>query len=82
MEKLYSEAFIEQALIKVHLRIERTIQSVAEELNMNCHTAKKFDETNCRLFFHEKKTSKITKSSNYLMAGSIRQHGINANTTW
>ncbi|MDP1678575.1 MAG: transposase [Candidatus Nitrotoga sp.] len=36
----YSEAFIEQALIKVYSRGERTIQSVAEELNVNCHTVK------------------------------------------
>jgi len=40
MEKRYSEAFIEQALIKVYSRGERTIQSVAEELNVNCHTVK------------------------------------------
>jgi len=33
-------------------------------------------------FIHEKKISKINKSSNYLMAGSIRQCVINANTTW
>jgi hypothetical protein len=51
MEKLYSEAFVEQALIKVYSRGERTIQSVAVELNMNCHTANKFDERNCHLFF-------------------------------
>ena len=36
----YTEAFIEQALIKVYSRGERTIQSVAEELNVNCHTVK------------------------------------------
>ncbi len=40
MAKRYSEAFIEQALIKVYLHGERTIQSVAEELNVNCHTVK------------------------------------------
>ena len=40
MEKRNSEAFIEQALIKVYSRGERTIQSVAEELNVNCHTVK------------------------------------------
>lgn len=36
----YSEAFIEQALFKVYSRGERTIKSVAEELNINCHTVK------------------------------------------
>ncbi len=36
----YSEAFIEQALIKLYSRGERTIQSVAEELNVNGHTVK------------------------------------------
>ncbi len=36
----YSEAFIEQALVKVYSRDDRTVQSVAEELNVNCHTVK------------------------------------------
>ena len=40
MEKRYSKAFIERALIKVYSRGERMIQSVAEELNVNCHMVK------------------------------------------
>lgn len=36
----YSEAFIEQALYKVYSRGERTVKSVAEELNVNGHTVK------------------------------------------
>lgn len=40
MEKRYTEAFIEQALIKVYSRGERTIQSIADELNVNGHTVK------------------------------------------
>lgn len=36
----YSEAFIEQALFKVYSRGERTVKSVAVELNVNCHTVK------------------------------------------
>lgn len=36
----YSEAFIEQALYKVYSRGERTVKSVAEELNVNNHTVK------------------------------------------
>jgi len=36
----YSAAFIEQALIKVYSRGERTVQSVAEELNVNYQTVK------------------------------------------
>ena len=36
----YSEAFIEQALFKVYSRGQRTVKSVAEELNVNCHTVK------------------------------------------
>ena len=40
MSLRYSEAFIEQALIKVYSRGERTVGSVAEELNINCHTVK------------------------------------------
>ena len=36
----YSEAFIEQALFKVYSRGKRSVKSVAEELNVNCHTIK------------------------------------------
>jgi transposase len=36
----YSEAFIDQALFKVYSRGKRTVKSVAEELNVNCHTVK------------------------------------------
>ena len=36
----HSEAFIEQALIKVYSRGERTIKSVADDLNVNHHTLK------------------------------------------
>src|ERR1039457_4268398 len=36
----YSEAFMEQALMKVYSRGERTVQSVADDLNVNCHTVK------------------------------------------
>ncbi len=40
MRTRYSEAFIEQALIKLYSRGGRTIKSVAEELNVNWHTVK------------------------------------------
>jgi len=36
----YSEAFIEQVLFKVYSRGERTVKSVAVELNINHHTLK------------------------------------------
>lgn len=36
----YTAAFIEQALYKVYSRGDRTVKSVAEELNLNCHTVK------------------------------------------
>lgn len=36
----YSEAFIEQALFKVYSRADRTVKSVAEELNVNYQTVK------------------------------------------
>ena len=36
----YSEAFIEQALFKVYSRSERTVKSVAIDLNVNYHTVK------------------------------------------
>ena len=40
MKLTYSESFIEQALVKVYSRGMRTIQSVAEELNINQYTVK------------------------------------------
>lgn len=40
MKLAYSEAFIEQALVKSYSRGERTVNSVAEELNINYHTLK------------------------------------------
>ena len=36
----HTEGFIEQALSKVYSRGDRTIKSVADELNINCHTVK------------------------------------------
>jgi hypothetical protein len=38
MKPKYSEAFIEQARVKLLARGERTIQSVAQELNVNYYT--------------------------------------------
>jgi hypothetical protein len=38
MKATYSLGFIEQALVKVYSRGDRTVKSVAEELNVNCHT--------------------------------------------
>ena len=40
MNLTYSSAFKEQALVKVYSRGDRTIQSVAEELNVKLHTLK------------------------------------------
>lgn len=40
MRKQYSDAFIEQALIKVYSRGDRTIESVAEEVNVGYQTLK------------------------------------------
>jgi transposase-like protein len=40
MSKVYSDAFIEQALVKVYSRGKRTIQDVAEDLNVNFYTVK------------------------------------------
>jgi len=36
----YSEAFIEQALVKVYSRGDRTVRSVAEDMNVSFHTVK------------------------------------------
>lgn len=40
MNPTYSEAFIEQALVKLFSRGGRTVRSVADELNVNYHTLK------------------------------------------
>jgi transposase-like protein len=40
MKSTYSEAFVEQALVKIYLRGNRTIRSVADDLNVNYHTVK------------------------------------------
>ena len=40
MRKQYSDAFIEQALIKVYSRGDRTIESVAKEVNVGYQTLK------------------------------------------
>ena len=40
MKTNYSEAFIEQAVIKLLSRGEHTVRSVAQDLNVNYHTAK------------------------------------------
>jgi transposase len=40
MKATYSEAFIEQALVKVFSRGQRTIKEVAAELHINLHTLK------------------------------------------
>jgi len=40
MKTTYSEAFIEQALVKVYSRGGRTIRLVAEDLNVNHFTLK------------------------------------------
>jgi transposase-like protein len=40
MKSEYSEEFIEQALVKLLSRGSRSVKSVAQELNVNYHTAK------------------------------------------
>lgn len=40
MSKVYSDAFIEQALVKVYSRGKRTIQDVADDLHVNVYTVK------------------------------------------
>jgi transposase len=40
MNTTYSEAFIEQALVKVYSRGDRTISAIAHELNVNFYTMK------------------------------------------
>lgn len=40
MKSKYSEAFIEQALAKIYSRGDRTVQSVADEMNVSFHTVK------------------------------------------
>ena len=38
MTAKYPEAFIEQALVKVYSRGDRSVKSVAQDLNVNDHT--------------------------------------------
>ena len=40
MRSVYSKAFVEQALVKVFCRGDRTVASVADDLNMKYHTLK------------------------------------------
>ena len=40
MKSTYTEAFVEQALVKLFSRGDRSIQSVADDLNVNHHTLK------------------------------------------
>ena len=40
MSKVYSDAFIEQALVKVYSRGKRTVQDVADDLHVNVYTVK------------------------------------------
>jgi transposase-like protein len=40
MSKVYSDAFIEQALVKVYSRGERSVQDIADDLNVNYYTVK------------------------------------------
>lgn len=40
MKASYSKAFVDQALVKVFSRGDRTVMSVANDLNMNYHTLK------------------------------------------
>jgi transposase-like protein len=40
MKSTYTEAFVEQALVKSFSRGDRTIQSVADDLSVNYHTLK------------------------------------------
>lgn len=40
MKSTYSDAFVEQALVKIFSRVSRTIRSVADDLNVNYHTVK------------------------------------------
>lgn len=42
MRSQYSDAFVEQALLKAHSRSGRSIRSVAEELNVEYETLKKW----------------------------------------
>ena len=40
MKSTYTEAFVEQALVKLFSRGDRTIRSVADDLSVNYHTLK------------------------------------------
>ena len=46
MSKVYSDAFTEQASVKVYSRGKRTLQNVADELHVNLT----FSKTKCNIF--------------------------------
>lgn len=56
MSKVYSDAFIEQALIKVHSRGNRSLRVVADDLHVNYYTIKNW--------IRRKSLSKLTTSAN------------------
>jgi transposase-like protein len=54
MAATYTKAFIEQALVKVYSRGDRSITSVANDLNMNHHTLR---------YWMKKKTQMVTSAA-------------------
>jgi transposase len=56
MSKVYSDAFIEQALTKVHSRGNRSLREIADDLHVNYYTIKNW--------IKRKSLSKLTASAN------------------
>lgn len=56
MSKVYSDAFIEQALVKVHSRGGRSLREIADDLHVNYYTIKNW--------IRRKSLDKLTVSAN------------------
>ena len=79
MTTKYPEAFIEQALVKVYSRGQRSVKSVAEDLNVNHHTLKywmknKVVTTKNRRSAHEKRPQDWTAAEQ--LAALRSTHGL------
>jgi DNA-binding transcriptional MerR regulator len=78
----YPKAFIEQALVKVFSRGERSVNSVAEELNVNHHTLKYWMKKKIKVVSGVQDTSKERRPQDWTadeqLAALQETHGLDA----
>ena len=85
MNQIYGTAFKEQALIKVYSRGDRTIKSVADELNMNTGTLKnwmkaKLKQTRSTIIAGAVTASHVAASGSLATANATTNANTNSNT--